>query len=606
MADIEIPVLIVGGGGSGLAASIFLWDFGIPSLLVERHRDTSTLPKAHILNMRSMEILERHGIAEEIYRRGCPREQFAAMAWLTSLGGDGPFDRRVLHRASNYGGGELRPIYEEAGASPHGNLAQRWLEQLLRQRVEERNPGATRFHHQLLSFRQDAEGVTSEILDRDSGRSIVVRSRYLIGADAGRTVGKTLGVEMTGSPALIDRLNVYVRADFSQFLPFDDVVVYRITGIGDDFQLRHSGLVAMGPTRWGRSSEEWQITIADPGSREPGGEAGPETVAEAIRESFKLPWDHPLEIVATSRWAVEGAVADRFAKGRVFLVGDAAHRHPPAGALGLNTGIEDSQNLAWKLAAVLKGKAAPELLASYERERRPVAEEGVSRALFSTMNYRVIAYGLGILPGGKPEWNRAQLAALFSETPEGEMRRGVLAEFFRTSRITYAHLDTEMGFDYAGGGAVLDDGSPAPPRDPWGLDYLQTSRPGHRLPHAWLRRGSERLSTHALIPRGGFLVLTGADGVAWLNAAEGLGKRHDLPIAAHAIAAGGALEPEDRAWVERRGIGEDGAILVRPDGFVAFRSTGRGSDPHGALEQGLLTALGHRSAMPGKVPLGNR
>jgi len=596
VADIEVPVLIVGGGGAGLAASIFLWDFGVPSLLVERHRDTSILPKAHILNMRTMEILERHGIAEEIYRLGCPREQFAAMAWLTSLGGDGPFDRRILYRASNYGGGELRPIYEEAGASPHGNLAQRWLEQLLRRRAEERNPRGMRFHHELVSFRQDANGVTSEILDRESGRSITVRSRYLIAADAGRTVGKTLGVEMVGNPALLDRLNVYLRADFSRFLPFDDVVVYRITGIGDDFQLRHCGLVAMGPTRWGRASEEWQITIADPGSREPGGEADAETVAEAVRDNFKLPRDHPLEIVATSRWAIEGAVADRFADGRIFLVGDAAHRHPPAGALGLNTGIQDSHNLAWKLGSVLRGRAAPALLASYESERRPVAEESVSRALFSTMNHRVIAYGLGVVPGGKPEWNRAQLAALFSQTPEGEMRRGVLAEFFRTSRITYAHLETEMGYSYAGGGAVLDDGTPAPARDSWGLDYVQTSRPGHRLPHAWLKRGGERLSTHALLPIGGFLVLTGADGAPWLEAARNLSKRFDVPISAHSIAPGGDLHAEGDAWAQRRGIAEDGAILVRPDGFVALRSLGRSADPRAALERGLLAALGHGAA----------
>lgn len=594
MPDIETPVLVVGGGGSGLAASIFLRDFGIPNLLVERRADTSVLPKAHILNMRTMEIFDRHGIAGEIYRAGCPREQFAAMVWLTSLGGDGPFDRRVLHRAGNYGGGDLRPIYEAAGACPHGNLAQRWLERLLRRHCEERNPGGVRFHHELLSFRQDADGVTSEILDRDGERRLTVRSRYLVGADAGRTVGKALGVEMVGTPALYEWLNVYVRADFSQFLPYDDVVVHRITGITDDFQLRHCGLVAMGPTRWGRASEEWQITIADPASRETGAAASAEVVAEAIRESLKLPPDYPLEILAMSRWIVEGSVADRYAVDRVFLVGDAAHRHPPAGALGLNTGIQDSHNLAWKLASVLKGSAAPELLASYERERRPVAEEVVSRALFSTLNHRVINYGLGLTPGGKPEWNRAQLAALFSETPEGEMRRAVMAAFFATSRITYAHLDTEMGYSYAGAGAVVEDGSPVPARDPWGLRYAQTSRPGHRLPHAWLRRGGERLSTHALIPLGGFLVLTGRDGAAWLAAAKILAERHGVPIAAHAVAPGGDLRAEDAAWEERRGFDEDGAILVRPDGFVALRYARACADPRAALERGLLTALGRR------------
>jgi 2,4-dichlorophenol 6-monooxygenase len=594
MRDLHVPVLIVGGGGSGLTASIFLSGAGVESLLVERHASTSEHPKAHILNGRTMEILDQHGVAGEIYREGTPKENQGAMVWMTSLGGNEPFDRQVLYRTGAYGGGELEPVYSRACGCRHGNLGQRWLEPLLRRHAEERAPGGVLFNHELIGFRHDEEGVAATILDRGSRATFTVHARYMVGADGGKTIGDALGIRMRGTPTFLEWINLHVRADFSEFIPHDDAVVNRISSLSDDGQLRHCGVVPMGPRRWGRHSTEWTLMFCLPpghGHRA----ASDDEVVRTVRGVLKLPADHEMTVCSVSRWPVEGTVADRFRVGRVFLVGDAAHRHPPSGALGLNTGIQDSHNLGWKLASVLRGRADTALLDSYEPERRPVAERVVERALFSLLNQIAMTAGTGVVPGARPEWNRAQFAALFADTPEGETRRAVLFDYFDTNRITTAHLDMEMGFDYWDAGFITDDGSPRPSRDPMGLDYIQTSRPGHRLPHAWLQRGRERVATQQLIRPGAFLLLAGSRGAPWLEAASTLAQRHGVDIAAHAVGLGEELGDVEGDWAALRGHDEDGAILVRPDGFVTLRQARACEHPAAAVEAALRTALGYRS-----------
>ena len=594
--DRTVPVLIVGGGGSGLTASIILADLGIESLLVERHPSTSRFPKAHILNGRTMEIMAQHGLAEEIYREGSPPEKCSAMVFLTSLGGDEPYDRKVLHRTDAYGGGALAARYAAASAQRHGNLGQRWLEPLLRRHADRRNPGGLLFHHELVGFEQDADGVTAEVLDRDRQTTFTVRTRYLIGADGGKTVGGALGIRMLGTPTFQQWINLHVGSDFSPFIEHDDAIVNRISSLSEDGRLEHCGVVPMGPTNWGRHSEEWTLMFARPAGAEAAAELDDDDVVRLVRRTLKLPPDHEMEVYSISRWPVEGTVAERFGVGRVFLVGDAAHRHPPSGALGLNTGIQDSHNLAWKLAAVLSGHASSALLATYEAERRPVAQRVVERALYSLFNQIAITMGTGVVPAATPEWNRAQMAALFADTPDGRVRRTLMREYFNTNRITTEHLGLEIGYDYSGSPGVLSDGTPAPEPDPLGLEYVQTARPGHRMPHAWLRRDRGRVGTHALLRPGTFSVLAGADGQAWLDAATVLADKRGLPLATHLIGPGEDLQDPDGTWADLRGHSERGAILVRPDGIVAARWRAHADDPAAWLDKALSATLGTCSA----------
>jgi 2,4-dichlorophenol 6-monooxygenase len=592
MPDRTVPVLVVGGGGSGLTASIILADLGIESLLVERHPSTSRYPKAHILNGRTMEIMAQHGLAEEIYQEGPPPQKCSAMVFLTSLGGDEPYDRKVLHRTDAYGGGALAPRYAAACAQRHGNLGQRWLEPLLRRHAERRNPGGLLFHHELVGFEQDADGVTAVVLDRDRRTTFTVRAEYLIGADGGKTVGGALGIRMLGTPTFQQWINLHVRSDFSAFLEHDDAIVNRISSLSEEGRFEYCGVVPMGPTKWGRYSEEWTLMFARPTGASAAEELDDNDVVRMVRRTLKLPLDHDMEVYSISRWPVEGTVAERFGAGRVFLVGDAAHRHPPSGALGLNTGIQDAHNLAWKLAAVLSGHASSALLDTYEAERRPVAQRVVERSLYSLFNQIAITVGTGVNPAGTPEWNRAQMLALFADTLDGRVRRALLREYFNTNRITTEHLGLELGYDYSGSPSVLPDGTPAPELDPLGLEYVQTARPGHRMPHAWLRRDGARVGTHALLRPGTFSVLAGADGRAWLDAATVLADKRGLPLATHLIGPGEELQDPDGTWADLRGHGERGAILVRPDGMVAARRHTQPEDPAAWLDGALSVALG--------------
>lgn len=588
-ADRRTSVLIVGGGGSGLTASLALSDLGVGSLLVERHPGTSIQPKAHILNARTMEILAHHQVADDVYAEGSPPENCGAMVWLTSLGGDAPYDRQVLHRADAYGGGALAQRYAAASHCPHANLGQRWLEPLLRRHAEARNPGGLLFHHELTGLDEDADGVTATVLDRTGGGTFRVRADYVVAADGGKAIGPMRGIRMAGTPTFLEWINLHVRADFSPFVPYDDAVVNRVSSLAEDGTLQHCGVVPMGPRKWGGASEEWTLMF----SRPPGAaELDDDAVVAMVRRTLKLPEAHPMDVRSISRWPVEGTVAERYRSGRVFLVGDAAHRHPPSGALGLNTGIQDVHNLAWKLAHVIAGHAGPALLDSYQAERRPVAERVVERALFSLFNQIAITAGTGVVPGAHPDWNRAQLTALFSDTPDGRTRRAVLDEYFRTNRITTAHLGLEMGYRYDAAGFVGDDGTPPPPEDPLGLELVQCARPGHRLPHAWLRQEGERVSTHQLHAEpGSFLLLAGAEGADWTAAARRVARRRGVSVTAHAVGALGGPRDEDGTWAGLRGHDEAGAVLVRPDGFVAMRWPTGHPDPADALGAALDTAL---------------
>jgi 2,4-dichlorophenol 6-monooxygenase len=592
---IDVPVLIVGGGGSGLTMSVFLSDLGVKSLLVERHPTTSIHPKAHVLNCRTMEILHQHGLADEIYRLGTPAQNFGAMAWMTSLGGDRPFDRRLLYRTEAYGGtpgSELEARREKVCGNRYGNLSQRWLEPMLLREGLNRNPDGLLLHHEVVDIVQDHDGVIATVNDRTNKRSCKVRAKYLVAADGGKTVGPALGAVMQGTPTFQTWISLHVRSDLSAYIPFDDTMMNRVCSLSDDgTRLEHCGVVPMGPTRWGRHSEEWQILLCIPPGDEHRVNVDDNATVEIVRRIMRLPNDHPIDLHSASRWSVEGTVADRFRVGRVFLVGDAAHRHPPA---GLNLGIQDSHNLAWKLAAVLDN-ASPTLLDSYEAERRPFAQRVVGRAQFSIFNQLAIAAGTGVVNGAQPEWNRSQLQALFADTVDGAVRRQVMFEYFNTNRVTTEHIGLEMALDYADAGFVTADGSPPLDADPMGVTYQQSSRPGHRLPHAWLlRSGVDRVATHSLNTPGTFLLLAGNHPEKWLEAASTL---NDQQLVVRAIGADQELRDPDGSWAELRGHDDDGALLVRPDGIVVMRNATGCAAPHVELESALRTARGWANDM---------
>jgi 2,4-dichlorophenol 6-monooxygenase len=408
----------------------------------------------------------------------------------------------------------------------------------------------------------------------------------MIGADGGRFVGPRLGIAMEGPEPFVHTVSVYCRADLSPYFDDDEALLRFIVRPTPEGVWWRTGCLQMGPTRWDRHSEEWVATITLP----PGGEheeLDDEMAAEGVRERLALP-DLDLEVLRHSRWQIEAALAERFAHGRVFLAGDAAHRHSPHGGLGLNSGIQDAHNLTWKLAAVVAGHASPALLGSYEPERRPVARRNVEFATFTFFNHLAVASGFGVLPGAPPEHNRTILRVLFSDSADGATRRARLGEFFETLRMEFQAADIELGFEYGDSPAVVPDGTAAPPRDPTGNDHRQTARPGHRLPHAWFDRLDERVATHDLLRPGRFLLLAGHRGEAWAQAA----RRSSAPVDAVLAGPGAELQGGDGTWYGLRGHDDEGAVLVRPDGHVGFRAHGAVPDAAAVLDAALATILG--------------
>ena len=240
-----------------------------------------------------------------------------------------------------------------------------------------------------------------------------IRARYLLAADGGKTIGPALGIAMEGPEPFVHTVSVHFAADLSPWLDNDDAILRTFVRPTLDATWMRTGCLAMGPTRYDRHSEEWVVTI----TLAPGEEDRPfdeELAAAGVRERLNLP-ELELTVIRFSRWRIEAVLAERYREGRIFLAGDAAHRHSPHGGLGLNTGIQDAHNLVWKLWAVLAGHADERLLESYESERRPVGRRNIDFATTAFFGHLAVAGAFGVLAGAPAEHNRRALEALFSD-----------------------------------------------------------------------------------------------------------------------------------------------------------------------------------------------
>jgi 2,4-dichlorophenol 6-monooxygenase len=587
MKTLETPVLIVGGGGAGLTASMLLSQLGVESLLVSALPTTSILPKAHVLNQRAMEILREAGVAEQVYARSTPAENMQATAWYAGFAGSHPHCGRRIARMEAWGAGGRDPHWAAASPCRSANLPQIRLEPILKERAEALAPGRVRFGHEAVDFAQDGAGVEAEVLDRAADRRYRVRARYLLACDGGRTIGPKLGVTLEGQRNLASEVSIHMTADLSRWARDPDVLI-RWTWLPETGQL--AVLVPMGPERWGPESEEWVFHLNYPHD-DPRSLDDARVVAD-MRRALGI-GDHPLQVHKLSRWSLEGVLANRFRVGRAFLVGDAAHRHPPTGGLGLNSAIQDAHNLCWKLALVLRGHASDELLDSYEPERRAVTGRNVERSIENALNQLSVGQALGIDPKAGADANWAQLGRLWSDRPEdGEHRRDALRKLASQS-MEFGEHNVEAGYRYASG-AIVPDGTPEPvPLDPIRV-YVPSTRPGCPLPHAEVEDADgQRRPLLDLARPGRFLLIAGENGAAWCEAAAKLAAEREPPLDAVRI---GHLEGDQRdprsAWLRQREITAEGAVLARPDRFVAWRSLGAASDPRDQLGRALARVLG--------------
>jgi 2-polyprenyl-6-methoxyphenol hydroxylase-like FAD-dependent oxidoreductase len=533
--DDETPVLFAGGGLVGLSTAMFLAQHGCASTAVERLRGGSPVPRAAFFHMRTLEMFRSAGIEEQVRRQSLEEfEPEGAIVLMDSLAG-----RQIagLIPSLNEGVDALSPCRRLF-------ITQPGLEPILRARAE--RAGARVFAGtDLVGVEQDADGVTATVKDADTGAIRRIRSKYLVGTDGAHSrVREILNIPFDGRGVFTNSITIYFHAPLAPLLVGKNLSVIYITNpaLSGFFRLDKDG----------NSGFLVVNTVGDtsrPEAANPAADVTHAHLVDLVRAAAGSK-DVPVTIDGVARWRATSDVARSFRAGRVFLAGDAAHLMPPNGGYGGNTGIHDGHNLAWKLALVLKGVAGPALLDTYEIERRPVAKFTVEQA-YTRYVTRSATY-LG-------------------------------AKDFQPL-VNDFHI--ELGYLYRSSAVIAEDDLDRGHEDP----HESRGRPGSRAPHLWLENAHGRLSTLDLFGPS-FVLLGGQDGLAWRDAGRSVASDFPgLELQTHFVGHDGLLDPAG-GFLDAYGLGASGIVLVRPDGFIAWRQKEMPRDPRASLENTISTVL---------------
>lgn len=585
MADITTDVLIIGTGPAGSATAALLSSYGIENMAVNRYRWLANTPRAHITNQRTMEVLRDLGqeVEDEAYMFAAEQELMGENVFCESLAGE------EIGRMKSWGNHPMSKA-EHLLSSPTfmNDLPQTMMEPLLFKTACSRGTQA-RMSTEYLHHEQDTDGVTTTCRDRLSGKEITIRSKYLVGADGGNSkVAELENLPFEGEMGVGGSMNIIFKADLSKYVAHRPSVLYWVVQPGADV-----GGIGMGLVRMVRPWNEWLI-VWGYDINQPAPEVTDAFATKVVRDLVGDQTVEP-EITSVSTWTVNNKYATNMQAGRVFIMGDAAHRHPPSNGLGSNTSIQDSFNLAWKLAAVLKGQAGKSLLDSYSEERAPVAKQIVTRANQSIGEFGPIFEALGLTESTDPEVMQANMDKRCDATMEAEQQRAAIREAIAFKKYEFDAHGVEMNQRYKSS-AIVTDGQMEPAFElDAELHYQPTTWPGSRIPHAWVYdHDGGKHSTLDLVGRGQFTVLTGINGEPWADAAAKVGETMGLDIRAHVIGPRRDIIDHHGDWARAREVNEAGCVLVRPDQHVAWRAEDMADNPEAELTR-VLTTLLHRA-----------
>lgn len=543
----DVPVFIIGGGIVGLSASLFLSHHSISCMLIERHSGTSIHPRARSVNARTMEIYRGIGISDAI------REAGASLA--SSMGiYSGQSLKSVIEpkpRSEKKRTFPLASLFSEVGPESGAFATQDMVEPVLLKYAKERGVDV-RFYTECLGVEQDEEKVTATLKDRETGTTCTVTADYLIAADgANSPIRPQLGIERTGQGLLGNLLNILFQTSPS----LESFVKDREFSLCQIERPEVAGLFTSI-----NNSNRWVFHLHySPAKGERPEDFPPERCVELLHKALGMD-DIDIDIKSILPWQASVRVVEHVQVGRIFLAGDSAHQMPPYAGQGANSGISDVHNLSWKLALVLRHHASPSLLSTYETERLPVG--------------RAAAEASG---------SAADERGLIS------MKRDLNTALNLARRL---HLLSGFGYTYSSKAIVGESTWPLGGATwrPWTVPSLFLSldgRPGTRAPHVWVEKEGNRISTIDLFGKN-FVLLTGSEGRAWAEAANSL---QGAEVEVYRVGPHGEVVDAERKWEAAAGVASTGALLVRPDGFVAWRKRSMPTDCKTSLEEVMKELL---------------
>lgn len=539
MRQIDVSVLVVGAGPTGLSTGLMLAQLGLTHHIVERRPGPQRAPAAHAVNARTFEIWRQSDADMDALLGAAQDPEDASMVyWVDRLGGEMlgqlPYERQ---------GDEVLALTP----TPLRNLSQHRIEPILLESLRRAGSDAL-YAHEWQSSRADADAVISLVRDHCSGEAYEVRSRYVIAADGARSpLRRSLGIQPIGPDSIQAFVMIHFEANLRPLVHDCPGVIYWISDPSC------SGvLVAHDIDR------EWVFMHSWDPDRESIDSYDTARCEALVRRALARA-DVPLTVRTVAPWRMTSQVAERYRAGRIFLAGDSAHRFPPTGGLGLNTGVQDAHNLVWKIAAVERGWAAASLLDTYEQERKPIAHYNAEQSFRNAARMLEVPQAMGT--DTEPAEAQRRFAALLASPA----RRAEVRAVIENQAEHFDMLGLQLGYAYDSG-ALLPDGEPRPAVANPVRDFVPSSAPGARLPHGWVEVAGKRLSTLDLIALDGLTLLVGPAGEVWAQA----GSRTTVPL--HVRRFGIEIEDPQCWWLQTAQLPPDGALLVRPDQHIAFRS----------------------------------